>query len=235
LGEAMIAGESGYRTMTINGELSHVFFKPFKNTGWSVAMVCPESDIYAAFRQLQRTVQIVTAIGLLLLLLSTWYIVSRSVRPLQKLVDSTHQMTQHKFTGDISDSTREDEIGQLQRRFKAMQESLGKYVGKVRQQSAVLEARHAELQQAYNHAKEEEHIRNAVLHKMTKRMSEPVADITAVSRTICEEYQNMTNDYMDAMVDKIENDANQVSELLNELLRAAEEETSHHSQTDTAS
>jgi hypothetical protein len=40
---------------------------------------------------------------------------------------------------------------------------------------------------------------------------------------------------MDAMVDKIENDANQVSELLNELLRAAEEETSHHSQTDTAS
>ena len=32
LGEAMIAGESGYRTMTINGELSHVFFKPFKNT-----------------------------------------------------------------------------------------------------------------------------------------------------------------------------------------------------------
>ena len=124
LGEAMTTGESGYRTMTINGELSHVFFKPFKNTGWSVAMVCPESDIFAAFRQLRRTVQIVTAIGLLLLLLSTWYIVSRSVRPLQKLVDSTHQMMQHEFTGDIPDSTREDEIGQLQRRFKAMQQSL---------------------------------------------------------------------------------------------------------------
>ena len=234
LGEAMIAGESGYRKMTINGELSHVFFKPFKNTGWSVAMVCPESDIYAAFRQLQRAVQIVTAIGLLLLLLSTWYIVSRSVRPLQKLVDSTHQMTQHEFTGDIPDSTREDEIGQLQRRFKAMQESLGKYVGKVRQQSAVLEARHAELQQAYEHAKEEEHIRNAVLHKMTKKMSEPVADITAVSRTICEEYQNMTDDYIDAMVDKIDKDAHQVSELLNELLRTAEEETTSRPQTDEA-
>ena len=68
LREAMIAGESGYRTMTINGELSHVFYKPFKNTGWSVAMVCPESDIYAAFHQLKRTVQLVTAIGLLLLL-----------------------------------------------------------------------------------------------------------------------------------------------------------------------
>ena len=227
------SGESGYCTMTVNGELSHVFYKPFKNTGWSVAMVCPESDILAAFRQLRRTVQIVTAIGLLLLLLSTWYIVSRSVRPLQKLVDSAHQMTQHEFTGDIPDSKREDEIGQLQCRFKAMQESLGKYVSKLRQQSVVLEARHAELQQAYEHVKEEERVRNAVLHKMTKSMSGPVADIAAVTHTICEEYQNMTDDYLDEMVTKIDNDTNQVGELLNELLRAVQEET-HHPQTDEA-
>lgn len=234
LGEAMIAGESGYRTMNVNGEVLHVFYKPFKNTGWSVAMVCPESDLFATFHQLRHTVQLVTAIGLLLLLLCTWYIVSRSVRPLQKLVDSTHQMTQHEFTGDIPDSTREDEIGRLQRRFKAMQESLGKYVNKVRQQSAVLEARHAELQQAYEQAQEEERVRNAVLHRMTKNMSAPVADITAVSRTICEEYHNMTDDYMDAMVDKLESDANQVGELLNELLRAAHEEN-HAPQTYEAS
>ena len=232
LREAMIAGESGYRTMTINGELSHVFYKPFKNTGWSVAMVCPESDIYAAFHQLKRTVQLVTAIGLLLLLLSTWYIVSRSVHPLQKLVDSTHQMMQHEFSGEIPDSKREDEIGQLRRRFKAMQQSLGSYIGKVRQQSTVLEERHAELQQAYEQVKEEERVRNAVLHKMTKSMSGPVADIIAVSRTICEEYQSMTDDYLYAMVDKINNDTNQVGELLNELLRAAQEE---NHQTDEAS
>lgn len=221
LGRAMIAGESGYRQMTYHGELLHVFYKPFKNTGWSVAVICPESDIFAAFNQLRRTVRLVTAIGLLLLLLSTWFIVSRSVRPLQKLVDSTHQMTQHEFTGEIPDSTREDEIGRLQRRFKALQQSLSKYVGKVRQQSAVLETRRAELQEAYDRAKEEERVRNAVLHQMTADMSAPVADITAVSRTICEEYQDMTDDYMDAMVDKIEKDANQVGEMLNQLLREA--------------
>ena len=56
---------------------------------------------------------------------------------------------------------------------------------------------------------------------MTADMSAPVADITAVSRTICEEYQEMTDDYMDAMVDKIEKDANQVGEMLNQLLREA--------------
>ena len=221
LGRAMIAGESGYRQMTYHGELLHVFYKPFKNTGWSVAVICPESDVFAAFNQLRRTVRLVTAIGLLLLLLSTWFIVSRSVRPLQKLVDSTHQMTQHEFTGEIPDSTREDEIGRLQRRFKALQQSLSKYVGKVRQQSAVLEARRAELQEAYDRAKAEEHVRNAVLHQMTADMSAPVADITAVSRTICEEYQEMTDDYMDAMVDKIEKDANQMGEMLNQLLREA--------------
>ena len=31
----------------------------------------------------------------------------------------------------------------------------------------------------------------------------------------------MTDDYMDAMVDKIEKDANQVGEMLNQLLREA--------------
>jgi uncharacterized protein Yka (UPF0111/DUF47 family) len=64
-------------------------------------------------------------------------------------------------------------------------------------------------------------VRNAVLHQMTADMSAHVADITAVSRTICEEYQEMTDDYMDAMVDKIEKDANQVGEMLNQLLREA--------------
>ena len=44
----------------------------------------------------------------------------------------------------------------------------------------------------------------------------------------------MTDDYMDAMVDKIENDANQVGELLNELLRAAQEEN-HNYNNDEAS
>ena len=113
-----------------------------------------------------------------------------------------------------------------------MQQSLGSYIGKVRQQSTVLEERHAELQQAYEQVKEEERVRNAVLHKMTKSMSGPVADIIAVSRTICEEYQSMTDDYLYAMVDKINNDTNQVGELLNELLRAAQEE---NHQTDEAS
>ena len=65
-------------------------------------------------------------------------------------------------------------------------------------------------------------------------MSGPVADIAAVSRTICEEYQDMTDDYMDAMVGKIDNDANQVGELLNELLRTAQENI-YHPQTESAS
>ena len=64
IGEAMIAGETGYRIVDINGVPSYVFYKPFKNTGWSVATICPESDIFDSYYRLLRVARIIVVVGL---------------------------------------------------------------------------------------------------------------------------------------------------------------------------
>ena len=50
LGHAMQRGEEGMRQLKVNGEDCYVFFKPLSTTGWSVAIVCPESDIFVGLK-----------------------------------------------------------------------------------------------------------------------------------------------------------------------------------------
>ena len=66
LGHAMQRGEEGIKRMNIGGKDSYVFYKPLGKTGCSMAIVCPESDIFGGFDgnfdtklpELQRTDEI---------------------------------------------------------------------------------------------------------------------------------------------------------------------------------
>ena len=56
LGHAMQRGEEGMKCMHIYGEDSYVFYKPLGQTGCSMAIVCPESDIFGGFDRLRNSV-----------------------------------------------------------------------------------------------------------------------------------------------------------------------------------
>lgn len=221
LGESMIGGESGYKIMDIHGQRSYVFFKPFRNTGWSVAIICPESDILAPLRSFIKTMQIIAVIGILLLLFFCWAVVRRNLSQLVTLAHSTSHFAEGKFSTEVPDTTRHDEIGQLQRSFKAMQHSLANHLDEVRQQTNELEQRNAELLEAYKQTKEDERVKTAILQNMTDNMERPVANISAIAHTICEEHQNLSNDYMCSMVAKMQTDAVKVTELLDDLIRTS--------------
>ena len=49
LGRAMIGGEEGQQTLLFDGVKSHVFYMPFGETGWSLALVCPDFVILKGF------------------------------------------------------------------------------------------------------------------------------------------------------------------------------------------
>ena len=218
LGESMIAGESGHKTITLNGEVCHVFYRPFKNTGWSVAIVCPESDIYEGYNQLMSAVQMISLIGLLILLAVCWVVVKKRLHPLTNLAKTTQLISNGEFSNVIPESHRNDEIGQLQRTFKSMQRSLRNYIQEVRQQTETLEQQNIELQEAYERTKEEERVKSKVLHKMSDKMLEPVNDITTNAHVVCEKRHKMTDQEVNAMVDKILESTKQVTLLLDEMI-----------------
>ena len=221
LGEAMLAGESGHKIMNIGGESCYVFYKPFKNTGWSVAVVCPERDIYASLRSFVIIMQLIAAIGILLLLYFCWAIVRISLKPLRNLVHSASMFAEGRFDSEVPDSTRHDEIGQLQCSFRTMQKALNDHVEEVRQETERLEQSNVELLEAYKQTKEDERVKSAILENMTDKMEKPVANISAIAHTICEEHQSLSNDYMSSMVAKMQTDAAKVTELLDDLIRSA--------------
>lgn len=128
LGHAMLRGEEGMRELAVDGVDSYVFYKPLGQTGWSVAIVCPESDIFSGYKRLRHIVAFIVVVGLLLMLLVFSRIVIRELKPLRKLADQAGTIAQGHFDQKLPDDGRSDEIGQLAHSFGDMQQSLMQYI-----------------------------------------------------------------------------------------------------------
>lgn len=225
LGRAMMAGQSGHKVLTIDDQLCHVFYKPFKNTGWSVAIICPESDFMYGYNSLKTVMLWISVGGLVVLSVFCWYFVGYRLRPLRRLARMTHTIAEGQFDNEMQVSRRSDEIGQLQRSFQTMQQSLGSYIQEVRQQTTTLEERNAQLLEAYEHAKEDERIKTTVLHNMPEKIVTQVTALVQLSRTISQEYRQMDTGELDATVKEIQADTTQVTNMLDELMATVQRDT----------
>ena len=128
LGHAMQHGEEGMKRMNIDGKDSYVFYKPLGQTGCSMAIVCPESDIFSGFDRLRRTIMSIVTVGLLLMLYLFIRIITRELNPLQRLAHEAETIASGQFDAELPDFHRIDEIGQLSHSFGNMQQSLVKYI-----------------------------------------------------------------------------------------------------------
>ena len=136
LGHAMQHGEEGMREMHINGEHCYVFYKPLGKTGCSMAIVCPESDIFGGFDRLRRTVMAIVCVGLLLMLYFFIRIITRELSPLHRLAREAETIASGQFDTQLPDFERTDEIGQLSQSFGNMQQSLVRYIEELKDTTA---------------------------------------------------------------------------------------------------
>ena len=136
LGYAMQRGEEGIKHMNIGGKDSYVFYKPLGQTGCSMAIVCPESDIFSGFDRLRRTIMTIVTVGLLLMLYLFIRIITRELKPLRRLAHEAETIASGQFDAVLPDFQRIDEIGQLSHSFGNMQQSLVKYIDELKQTTA---------------------------------------------------------------------------------------------------
>ncbi len=136
LGHAMQRGEEGMREMHINGEHCYVFYKPLGKTGCSMAIVCPESDIFGGFDRLRRTVMAIVCVGLLLMLYFFIRIITRELSPLRRLAREAETIASGQFDTQLPNFERTDEIGQLSQSFGNMQQSLVRYIEELKDTTA---------------------------------------------------------------------------------------------------
>ena len=148
LAHAMLNGEEGMHQLYFDGVDSYVFFKPLGNTGWSVAIVCPESDIFSGYNRLSRAVIAIVVLGLLLMLYVFSRLIRRKLQPLGQLARQAETIASGQFDVDLQYEERNDEIGQLSESFSYMQKSLVKYVEELKETTASKAAIENELKVA---------------------------------------------------------------------------------------
>ena len=150
LGHAMQRGEEGMRQLNVDGQDCYVFYKPLGTTGWSMAIVCPESDIFGGFDSLRRTVMTIVTVGLLLMLVFFIRIITRELKPLQRLAQEAETIASGHFDAKLPDYGRTDEIGQLSQSFGNMQQSLVNYIEELKETTAQKASIESELNVASN-------------------------------------------------------------------------------------
>ena len=148
LGHAMQCGEEGIKRMNIGGKDSYVFYKPLGKTGCSMAIVCPESDIFGGFDRLRRTVMSIVTVGLLLMLYFFIRIITRELQPLRRLAKEAETIASGNFDTKLPELQRTDEIGQLSNSFAGMQKSLVRYIDELKDTTAEKASIESELQVA---------------------------------------------------------------------------------------
>lgn len=89
----MKAGQSGTATIVNNkGEKNYVFYAPVEgNTGWSMAVVCPDREVYADLRATTMSLLLPMLLGMLLLGFIVWRTV-RSARHLREMGEQRASM-----------------------------------------------------------------------------------------------------------------------------------------------
>ena len=148
LGHDMQAGKEGIKHININGVENLVFFKPLGETGCSIAIVCPESDIFGNYYKMFNSMIVIFVIGLLFMLLVLSRIITEELKPLGELANHADAIANGQFQDDVPETERKDEVGMLAGSFKHMQQSLVKYIDELKTTTASKASMESELKVA---------------------------------------------------------------------------------------
>ena len=148
LGHAMQRGETGMRQLMFEGQDCYVFYKALGSTGWSVAIVCPESDIFGGYNRLYRIVIAIVILGLIVMLFVFSHIIGHELKPLHTLALQAETIASGQFDKTLPEDNRIDEIGSLNHTFSNMQRSLVNYIEEVKNTTAMKASIESELKVA---------------------------------------------------------------------------------------
>ena len=157
LGHEMTGGKHGTMHVNMDGTSCHICYSPVTGTDWSLALVCPESEVLASFNHLGYIVIAIIIIGLLLIMWLCYRVVKDTIRPINQLLDTSREITNGNYDVVITRSKRNDVIGQLQNSFATMQEALHEQMNSMQHATDKLSRRNEA--QAHNMAVAEEAVK----------------------------------------------------------------------------
>ena len=149
LGKKMIRGESGFVLYkSLVGVRSWMYYTPIHTTGWTLAVVFPESELLEHVRMLSITMAVMGLAGTLLLTIAVVSIARSITKPLRSLVAATTLMGSGNFDVELPTVRSNDEVGVLTNSFLMMVTSLKEYIRNLTETTAAKERIQSELKVA---------------------------------------------------------------------------------------
>lgn len=215
LGHEMTAGNAGYMTVTIDGEPCLVCYKPVPGTNWSLAIVCPDSNVLAGYHRLTYIVAPLLIVGLLIISLLCRKAVAQAIHPLNELLVKTQAIAAGNMEVYIPRTKRTDVVGRLQNSFATMLQSLNFHIGSVRYTSEQDKRRIEELAEATRLAEEADRQKTAFIQNVSHQIRTPLNIIMGFSQVLSDSVSGgLPEDEMKSVISTMDHNA----KLLNRLL-----------------
>ena len=184
LGYEMTKGNKGSMSVKINGKKSLVCYMPVEGTPWSLAIVCPHSDILRGFYRLTYIVVALLIVGLLLIFINCHKAVTVSLSPLHQLLEKTKAVSNGHLDVDIAHTKRTDVIGGLQNSFATMLESLNYYINSVRTATDQTKRYNRELEHTTQLAIEAQRQKTIFIQNVTHQIRTPLNIIMGFAQVL---------------------------------------------------
>lgn len=141
----MVNGEYGIGEFERQGAKFYLLYAPIEATGWSVAVACLHSDIFAGVESVRRYSYMAGFICLLLVTIACFSAIRRMTRPLIKIAGAAMEIAQGNLKAKLPNISGYDEVCTLRNSFANMQQSLLRYIDELQLTTANKERIESEL------------------------------------------------------------------------------------------
>lgn len=228
LGHEMTSGKKGILEVTSNNQRCYVFYRPLPQTKWSIAIVCPEQDIFHSYYRFIYIVIPLAIIGLLLILLYCRKTVSYFIAPLNQLARQARHIVDGHFDEEIPAKKRKDVIGRLQNNFIAMHQSLNEHINNLQEVNAETEQRNEELAHAHQLAEEAASQKTAFVQDMLHQIRTPLNIIMGFAQVLRDDYEKIPQEEIASITTTMKQNANHINRMVDMLVDSSSMDSDQH-------
>ena len=191
-----------------------VLEQPLSDSGWRLALVCPEEDIFRGYNNMIMIIVSVMVFGLLFMFAICYYIVRRTMEPVIKLTKQTTDIAEGHFDSQIAPSTRIDEVGKLQNSFHTMQQSIASHVAELETARSETERKNKELTVAKTLAEESDRKKTAFVQDMFHQIRTPLNIISGFAQVLRDGHSLMSEKDLDDVTREIKLNGQTISNII---------------------
>ena len=218
LGEAMLAGQSGMQQLIVDGNKAYVFYRPLERTGWSIAIVCPASDVFHNYYKLLYSIWTIIILSLIVLLILCYQSIRRLIIPLNQLALQTERIAEGHFEESLFPSQRQDSVGRLQNSFIRMQHSLRKHINETRKINDEMEQRNEELVRANQLVQEANQRKTTFVQDMSHQIRTPLNIINGFTQVLSADYRNIPDNELVDIITRMKSSSKTLSHITRMLI-----------------